>query len=168
MGFRPQPFPVGGMYVKGIGRPTKFKKITRFSVPLLLKRKSTSQMLRAYLTGKGNQSEKHSTSKPNRFATIPSHTLVSPALVLCSATAVGADLAVRPKAMQYMRQVLKRTESLIVPNTSPTQALACADAAEDYWSQSLKIQRQAPKVLSRINEKDSLTISEGAPLAARC
>ena len=27
--------------------------------------------------GKKNQSEKHSTSKPNRFATIPPHTLVS-------------------------------------------------------------------------------------------
>ena len=27
--------------------------------------------------GKKNQSEEHSTSKPNRFATIPSHTLVS-------------------------------------------------------------------------------------------
>ena len=38
----------------------------------------------------------------------------------------------------------------------------------DNWSQSLKIQRQAPRVLSRNNAKDSLTISEGAPLAARC
>ena len=40
MGFRPRSFPVGGMYVKGIGRLTKVKKkITRFSFPLLLKRK---------------------------------------------------------------------------------------------------------------------------------
>ena len=36
------------------------------------------------------------------------------------------------------------------------------------WSQRLKIQRQAPRVLSRNNAKDSLTISKGAPLAARC
>ena len=36
MGFRPRSFPVGGMYVKGIGRLTKVKKITRFSFPLLL------------------------------------------------------------------------------------------------------------------------------------
>ena len=39
MGIRPRSFPVGGMYVKGIGRLTKVKKITRFSFPLLLKRK---------------------------------------------------------------------------------------------------------------------------------
>ena len=39
MGFRPHSFPVGGMYVKGIGWQRKFKKITRFSFPLLLKRK---------------------------------------------------------------------------------------------------------------------------------
>ena len=39
MGFRPRSFPVGGMYVKGVGRLTKVKKITRFSFPLLLKRK---------------------------------------------------------------------------------------------------------------------------------
>ena len=40
MGFRPCSFPVGGMYVKGIGRLTKVKKkSTRFSFPLLLKRK---------------------------------------------------------------------------------------------------------------------------------
>ena len=39
MGFRPRSFPVGGMYVKGIRRLTKVKKITRFSFPLLLKRK---------------------------------------------------------------------------------------------------------------------------------
>ena len=40
MGFRPRSFPVGGMYVKGIGRLTKVKKkITRFSFSLLLKRK---------------------------------------------------------------------------------------------------------------------------------
>ena len=40
MGFRPHSFPVGGMFVKGIGRLTKVKKkITRFSFPLLLKRK---------------------------------------------------------------------------------------------------------------------------------
>ena len=39
MGFRPHSFPVGGMYVKGIGRLTKVKKITPFSFPLLLNRK---------------------------------------------------------------------------------------------------------------------------------
>ena len=39
MGFRPHSFPAGGMYVKGIGRLTKVKEITRFVFPLLLKRK---------------------------------------------------------------------------------------------------------------------------------
>ena len=39
MGFRSRSFPVGGIYVKGNGRLTKVKKITRFSFPLLLKRK---------------------------------------------------------------------------------------------------------------------------------
>ena len=82
--------------------------------------------------GKKNQSEKHSTSKLNRFAAIPPHMLVSwPAQVPSSATAVEADFAVRPKARQYTREVLKRTESLIVPKTSPTQALGCAGVAED-------------------------------------
>ena len=53
------------------------------------------------------------------------------ALVPCSATAVEADFAFRPKARQYTRQVLKRTESLIVPKTSTTRALGCAGVAED-------------------------------------
>ena len=51
-------------------------------------------------------------------------------MVPCSATAVEADFGVRPKVRQYTRQVLKRTESLIVPKTSHTQALGSADAAE--------------------------------------
>ena len=53
-----------------------------------------------------------------------------PALVPCSTTAVEADFGVRPKVRQYTRQVLKRTESLIVPKTLHTQALGSADAAE--------------------------------------
>ena len=53
-----------------------------------------------------------------------------PGLVPSSATAVEADFGVRPKVRQYTRQVLKRTESLIVPKTSHTQALGSADAAE--------------------------------------
>ena len=51
MGFRPRSFPVGGMYVKGIGWSTTVKKNTRFSFPLLLEIKSTSQILRVYLKG---------------------------------------------------------------------------------------------------------------------
>ena len=53
-----------------------------------------------------------------------------PALVPCSATAVEADFGVRPKVRQNMRQVLKRTQSLIVPKTSHTRSLGSADAAE--------------------------------------
>ena len=52
MGFRPHSFPVGGMYVKGIGLLTKVKKIACFSFPLLLKRESASQNLHVYLSGK--------------------------------------------------------------------------------------------------------------------
>ena len=51
--------------------------------------------------GNKNQSEKHSTSKLNWFATIPPHTL---ALVPCSSTDLEADFAVRPKARRYARQ----------------------------------------------------------------
>ena len=52
-------------------------------------------------------------------------------VVPCFATTVEADFAVRLKAWQYTRQVLKLTGSLIVPKTSPTQALGRAGAAED-------------------------------------
>ena len=51
-------------------------------------------------------------------------------MVACSANAVEADFGVRPKVRQYTKQVLKRTESLIVPKTSHTQALGSADVAE--------------------------------------
>ena len=65
--------------------------------------KSTSKTLRAYLTGKENQSEKNITSKPNWFAAIPLHMLVGLAQVPCFATsAVEADFAVWPKLWQYM------------------------------------------------------------------
>ena len=153
-----------------LGDPRKLKKITRFSFPLLLKRKK-------YFTNPScvphweRKTSPRSTAPANRIGLQPFlRTRSYPALVLCSATAVGADFAVRPKARQYTRQALKRTESLIVPNTSPTQALWLCWCCWrlDNWSQSLKIQRQAPRVLSRINEKNSWTISEGAPLAARC
>ena len=131
MGFRPRSFPVGGMYVKGIGRLTKVKKITRFSFPLLLKRKK-------YFTNPSclphwqRKTSPRSTALVSRIGLqpFPPHTLVSRTIVPCSATAVEADFGVRPKARQYMRQVLKRTESLIVPKTSHTQALGSADAAE--------------------------------------
>ena len=80
MGFRPRSFPVGGMYVKGIGRLTKVKKkITCFSFPLLLKRKM-------YFTNPSclppwqQKTSPRSTAlvSRNRFATIPPHTLVTP------------------------------------------------------------------------------------------
>ena len=72
---------------------------------------------------KKNQSEKHSTSKPNRFATIPSHTLMS-----CTSPVLHhrhrSGLCCSTKAAwQCTRQFLKQTESLIVPKTSPTPAL---------------------------------------------
>ena len=77
-----------------------------------------------------NESEKHSTSY-SRIGLQPFlRTRWHPALVLCSATAVEADFGVRPKVRQYTRQVLKRTESLVVPKTSHTQALGSADTAE--------------------------------------
>ena len=73
-----------------------------------------------------------STALVNRIGLQPFlRTRLYPALVLCSATAVEADFAVRPKVRQYTREVLKQTESLIVPKTSPTQALGCAGVAED-------------------------------------
>ena len=115
-----------------VGGPRKLKKITRFSFSFLLKRKK-------YFTNPScvphweRKTSPQSTALVNRIGLQPFlRTRSYPALV--SATAVGADLAdfaVRPKARQYTRQVLKRTESLSVPNTSPTQTLGCANAAED-------------------------------------
>ena len=52
-GFRPHSFPVGRMYVQGLGRLTKVKKNSLASpFHCFLNIKSTSQILRAYLTGK--------------------------------------------------------------------------------------------------------------------
>ena len=72
-----------------------FKKISRFSFPLLLKRKKVlhKSFVRTSL-GKKNQSEKHSTSKLTRFATIPPHTLVSCTSHVLRHQAVEADFAV--------------------------------------------------------------------------
>ena len=70
-----------------------------------------------------------------------------------------------------MRQVLKLTESLIVyPKLHLRKRLVVLVLLKTVnWSQSLKTRHLAPRVLlSRNNAKDSLTISEGAPLAARC
>ena len=108
MGVQPHSFPVGGVYVKGVGRPTKVKKkITRFSVPLLLKRKK-------YFTNPScvphweRKTSPRSTALVNRISLQPFlRTRSYPAPVLCSATAVGADFAVRLKARQDTRQVLK-------------------------------------------------------------
>ena len=56
MGFRPRSFPVGGMYVKGNGRLTKVKKKSLASLfHCFLNGKSTSQILRVYLTGNEKQ-----------------------------------------------------------------------------------------------------------------
>ena len=53
MDFRPHSFPVGGMYVKGIGRLMKFKKKSLASLfHCFLNVKSASQILRVYLSGK--------------------------------------------------------------------------------------------------------------------
>ena len=112
MGFRPRSFPVGGMYVKGIGRLTKVKK--NHSLPFL-NVKSTSQILRVYRTGSEKTSPR-STALVSRIGLQPFlRTRWYPALVPCFATAVEADFGVRLKVRQYTRQVLKRTESLIVP-----------------------------------------------------
>ena len=53
MGFGPHSLPLGGMYMKGTGRLTKVLK--KSLAPLFhcfLNVKSTSQILREYLTGK--------------------------------------------------------------------------------------------------------------------
>ena len=131
MGFRPRSFPVGGMYVKGIGRLTKVKKkFTLFSFPLLLYRKK-------YFTNPSclphwqRKTSLRSTALVSQVGLQPFlRTHWYPALFPWSATAVEADFGVRPKVLQHTRQVLKRTESLIVPKTSHTQALGSADAAE--------------------------------------
>ena len=108
MGFRPRSFPVGGMYVKGIGRLTKVKKITLFSFHCFLNVKSTSQVIHVYLTG----NEKRVREAQHLLAESvcnhsSAHAQWYPALVPCSATAVEADFGVRPKVRQYTRQVLK-------------------------------------------------------------
>ena len=52
LAFRPRSFPVGGMYVKGIGRLMKVKKKSLASLfRCFLNVKNTSQILRVYLTG---------------------------------------------------------------------------------------------------------------------
>ena len=113
-----------------LGGWQKFKKITRFSFPLLLKRKN-------YFTNPSclphwqRKTSPRSTALVSRIGLQPFlRTRWYPALVPCSATAVEADFGVRPKVRQYTRQVLKRTESLIAPKTSHTKALGSADAAE--------------------------------------
>ena len=84
-----------------------FKKITRFSFPLLLKRKK-------YFTNPSclhhwqRKTSPRSTVLVSRIGLQPFlHTRWYPTLVLCSATAVEADFGVRPKVWQYTRQVLK-------------------------------------------------------------
>ena len=130
-GFRPHSFPVGGLYMKCIGRRTKVKKNARFSFPLLLKRKKyfTNPSCRPHWERKPSP---RSTALVNRIGLQPFfRTCWYPAQVPSSATAVEADFAVRPKARQCTREVFKQTESLIVPKTLPTQALGCAGVAED-------------------------------------
>ena len=97
-----------------------YKKIARFSFPLLLKCKK-------YFTNPSclphweRKTSPRSTALVNRIGLQPFlRTCWYPAEVPSSATAIEADFAVRPKAQQYTREVLKRTESLIVPKTSPT------------------------------------------------
>ena len=119
--------------------------------------------------GKKNQSEKHSTSKPNQFATIPPHTLVSctsPVLRhrrqswLCGLTE-GLEIH---ETSSYTNRITYRTKNFT--NAKAWSCWCCWRLVN--WSQSLKIQHLAPKVLlSRSNAKDSLTILKGAPLAAR-
>ena len=54
MGFRPHSFPVGGMFVKGIGRLKKVEKKKAYASPFycFLNIKNTSQVLCEYFTGK--------------------------------------------------------------------------------------------------------------------
>ena len=115
---------------RALGGWRKLKKITRFSFPLLLKRKK-------YFTNPSclphwqRKMSPRSTALVSRIGLQPIlRTRWYLALVPCSATAVEADFGVRPKVRQYTTQVLKRTESLIVPKTSHTQALGSAGAAE--------------------------------------
>ena len=124
MGFRP------GKYMKGTGRLTKVTKIARFSFPLLKRKKSFTNP--SGLPHWERKTSPRSTALVNRIGLQPFlRTCWYSAQVRSSATAVEADFAVRLKARQNSREVLKRTESLIVPKTSPTQALGCAGVAED-------------------------------------
>ena len=113
-----------------LGGWRKLIKITRFSFPLL-------RNIKKYFTNPSclphwqRKTSSRSTALVSRIGLQPFlRTCWYPALVPCSATAVEADFGVRPKVRQYTSRVLKRTESLIVPKTSHTQALGSADAAE--------------------------------------
>ena len=132
-GFPPHSFLVGGMYVKGIRRLTKVEEKTLASLfHCFLNIKKVLHQSSCLPFWEIKKTSLRSTAQVNRIGLQPFLlTRWYPALVLCSATAVEADFAVRPKARQYTKQVLKRTESLIVPKTSPTQALGCAGAGED-------------------------------------
>ena len=107
------------------------KKITRFSFPLLLNLRKKYFTNPSCLPHWQRKTSPRSTALVSRIGLQPFlRTRWYPALVPCSATAVEADFGVQPKVRQYTRQVLKRTESFIVPKTSHTQALGSADAAE--------------------------------------
>ena len=110
-----------------LGGWRKFKKITRFSFPR--KKYFTNPSCVPHWERKTSP---RSTALVNRIGLQPFlSTRWYPAQVPCSATAVEADFAVRPKARQYTREVLKRTELLIVPKTSPSQALGFGGVAAD-------------------------------------
>ena len=114
-----------------LGGWRKLQKNRSLLFPLLLRRKKyfTNPLCLPHWERKTSP---RSTALVNRIGLRPFlRACCYPAQVPSSATAVEADFAVRPKAPQYTREVLKRTESLIVLKASPTQALGCAGVAED-------------------------------------
>ena len=105
--------------------------LPNYSGPIRVKRKKYSVTNPLCLPHWQRKTSPRSTALVSRIGLQPFlRTRWYPALVPCSATAVEADFGIRPKVRQYTRQVLKRTESLIVPKTSHTQSLGSADAAE--------------------------------------
>ena len=81
-----------------LGGKRKFKKITRFSFPLRLKRKKHFTNP-SCLPHRERITSPRSTALVNRIGLQPFlRTRLYPTLVLCSATAVEVDFAVRPKA----------------------------------------------------------------------
>ena len=150
-----------------LGGWRKLKKSLSLLFPLLLKRKKYFT-IPSCLPHWDKKASLRSTALVNWISLEPFlRTRQYPALVLCSATAVEA--LCRSTESSAIHEIGSNRTTYHTKNFTYAGAWLCWCCWRlDNGSQSLKIQRQALRVALSRNEEDSLTISEGAPLAARC